>query len=101
MFHARRDEQDVTRTERMAHQTIGELPASRNDDIQFVASMGSLGVAAPRSIEVDLEAPSFEGQDESLAVGPGQALHHVCDAEGKAIIRHEILLAANRTAEGF
>lgn len=85
----------------MAYRTIGELPASGNDDIQFVASMGSLGVAAPRSIKLDLEASSFEGQDESLAVGPGQALHYVCDAERKAIIRHELLLAGNRTAEGF
>lgn len=82
------DEEDVSRTEGMTGSAVDELPASCHHYVKLVSVVRRLRVNAPRGVQLQVEGPSLQGQDEALALRAWEALHCLCDSQMTAILCH-------------
>ncbi len=72
MHDSRGDEERVTRPERLALAAVQERSGTADDDIELIAAVRLLRVAAARRVQLQLERAVAEQRDETLAAGSGE-----------------------------
>jgi hypothetical protein len=67
MHHARRNEEDIARSEAVPLSPIAEPTGAFHHDVRLVPGVGRLGIVPPRCVELDGKRAVAKQLDEPLA----------------------------------
>ena len=80
MFDAGGGKQNVIHLRRFARPAVNKFSAALRDNINFIARMRRLRIAAARDIELDYEGTVLEQSDRALALWPWQTLKRLAQS---------------------